>query len=100
MMTERLSYEQIESLRESWRLGHSWGKAAALAEVSLMTVARYFREFKEFDVPRGERAPAPIDIPPEVLADRDRRLSLAPRSLVARVCGDPLPGYSALERRS
>lgn len=35
----------------------------------------------------------------DALAERDYRLSLAPRSLVAAVAGDPLPGFSALDRR-
>jgi hypothetical protein len=32
-----------------------------------------------------------VDRPPEVLADRDRRMNLAPRSIVAAIAGDPLP---------
>lgn len=36
----------------------------------------------------------------EVLAERGTRLSIAPRDLTALICGDPRPGYSALERRS
>ncbi len=32
--------------------------------------------------------------------DRSRRAKLAPRDLSAAFCGDPLPGYSALERRT
>jgi len=37
-------------------------------------------------------------IPEAVLAERDARLALDPRDLTAAFCGDPLPGYSALER--
>lgn len=48
--------------------------------------------------PRPTAVP-PIIIPPEVLEDRDHRSDLAPRNLTAAFCGDPLPGYSALERR-
>lgn len=33
-----------------------------------------------------------------VLRDRDRRLALPPRNLTAAICGDPLPGSSALDR--
>lgn len=36
----------------------------------------------------------------ELIAERDRRLSQMPRDLTAALCGDPLPGYSALERRA
>lgn len=33
------------------------------------------------------------------IADRNRRLELSPRDLSAAFFGDPLPGYSALDRR-
>jgi hypothetical protein len=35
----------------------------------------------------------------EAIADRDYRRGLAPASLIGTVVGDPLPGYSALDRR-
>ena len=38
-------------------------------------------------------------IPDEVEADRDARKELRPRDLTAQLLGDPLPGYSALDRR-
>jgi hypothetical protein len=38
--------------------------------------------------------------PPSILADRDaRRAALERRDLSATICGDPPPGYSALDRR-
>lgn len=43
----------------------------------------------------AEHAPS---IPQHVLMDRDRRLSMAPRSLTAALCGDPAPGRSALDK--
>lgn len=36
----------------------------------------------------------------DVIVERDRRLALQPRDLTALLFGDPLPGYSALERRA
>lgn len=39
-----------------------------------------------------------IYVPPQVLADRDRRLELE-QSTTAALCGDPLPGYSMLDRQ-
>lgn len=45
------------------------------------------------------RDDAGMHVPPEVLAERDRRRELVPRDLTAAFFGDPLPGYSALERR-
>lgn len=41
-----------------------------------------------------------IVAPPEVIAEHTRRSSLRPRDLTAFLLGDPLPGYSALERRA
>ena len=40
-----------------------------------------------------------VTIPPGVAADRERRAALRPRDLTAAFHGDPLPGYSALDRR-
>jgi hypothetical protein len=51
-----------------------------------------------------QRAGAPalhdprVDVPLEVLADRDARASLLPVSLTQALLGDPLPGRSALDR--
>jgi len=39
------------------------------------------------------------EIPEHVLAERDRRLDLERTTVTAIFCGDPLPGYSALDRR-
>lgn len=38
-------------------------------------------------------------VSPRALADRDRRASLQHPTLTAAFCGDPLPGYSAWDRR-
>jgi hypothetical protein len=38
--------------------------------------------------------------PPEVIDERNRRLGTPYQSIVAAMCGDPLPGYSALDRRA
>lgn len=38
-------------------------------------------------------------IPDAVLEDRERRYLIQPRDLVASIAGDPLPGYSALDRK-
>lgn len=61
--------------------------------------------FKDAGIPRGTQQYAnddrvtPVEVPPEVLADRDRRMRLARRSIVAAIAGDALPGFSALEQR-
>ena len=38
-------------------------------------------------------------IPAHVLIERDMRENISPRDLTAVLCGDPLPGMSALDRR-
>lgn len=43
---------------------------------------------------------AHIQAPEEVLAERDRRKELQRQSIVSALCGDPLPGYSALDQRT
>jgi hypothetical protein len=37
---------------------------------------------------------------PSVLVERNIRLATPPRDLTAALCGDPRPGWSALERRA
>lgn len=39
-------------------------------------------------------------VPPDVISERNRRINLSARDLTASFFGDPLPGYSALERRA
>lgn len=36
----------------------------------------------------------------DMLQERDRRSAMMPRDITAALFGDPLPGYSALERRA
>lgn len=43
--------------------------------------------------------PLQATIPDEVIADAIRR-ARAPRTITSWICGDPPPGYSALERRA
>ena len=55
------------------------------------------RGARAFSDPMWDRARNPPA--PGALNERDRRALLRPRSLTAAICGDPLPGYSALDRR-
>jgi hypothetical protein len=47
----------------------------------------------------GLRHEPRVDVPPDVRADANRRAA-APRTLSAWLCGDPAPGWSALDRRA
>lgn len=46
--------------------------------------------------PPATRRPKPRR---NLIDEWQRRLALRPRDLTAAICGDPLPGYSALDRR-
>lgn len=58
---------------------------------------KYVPRFDRYE--RIENGPRRVDVPHDVMAEREKRL-MAPRSLTASICGDPPEGYSALERRS
>lgn len=47
----------------------------------------------------GIAEPGHMVVPHDVIAERDRRLSVPPPSLTAACMGDPPPGYSALDKR-
>lgn len=53
----------------------------------------------DMPLPRGEDHTVHVAVPTQTLADRDRRMSLEHASLTAALCGDPLPGRSALDKR-
>jgi len=60
-----------------------------------------YRERQKYRGPtqQANRAEATTKPCPLVLAERDYRLSLAPRDLTAALMGDPAIGRSALDRR-
>lgn len=47
--------------------------------------------------PKGEPV-HPVEVPDDVIIERNNRTS-APRSLTSLICGDPAPGFSALDRK-
>ena len=59
------------------------------------------RRVKNYRVVRAQpHADCVNQRPPDyVIAERDRRYTVAPRDNTAALLGDPLPGYSALDRR-
>lgn len=64
------------------------------AEVSGAGVGRHDLNSLNLELGVGPRPTS------ELLCERDRRLQIAPRDLTAALCGDPLPGFSALDRRA
>lgn len=107
-MTKRIDFtaEQIIIGRAMRRNGKSWGEVGALFGVAPCTAQKCVTGVDRLPraVPRGVRRaslyPGESDRPTvsdAVLAEREHRLSLT-RSLTAEFFGDPLPGYSALDR--
>lgn len=102
--------EQSAEMRAMRRNGKSWDEIAILFGVSHWTIRQHiigkYPERNRRTMPRGMRMVdlnlGPINrpfVPEDRLADRDRRATLEPRDLTASFFGDPLPGYSALDRR-
>lgn len=73
--------------------------AAYLATMERINAYRKRTFVPENRLTLGYGHPKTMVIPPEVLADREKRYAITPRDLSAARLGDPLPGYSALERR-
>jgi hypothetical protein len=88
----RVSYT---SVKYRWRALHApeeWGRAKA---------AKKARDRKLYiPTSRDDRTAGGRAVPSqEALAERERRLSLSHETMGAAHLGDPLPGYSALDRR-
>lgn len=112
--------EQIAQAMELRRLGFrgrmDWRKVAKAMKLSRRTVLKHCdpaayeqeckwdRNHKNENLVRGNPsylrdAKARVDVSLSVLEERDRALS-AERDLTAMLCGDPLPGRSALDKRA
>lgn len=85
----------IASLRAS---GWNVNKIAAYVHRDLSFVLKICQQLPAPD--KSNKEIGVIEIPPEVLADRDRRADLYHTELTAILCGDPLPCQSALGRRA
>lgn len=92
-----------EDEAEVWRLRHDEKKKyTEIAFIFGMTTGQVAAKLERMRVPTRrvhfERETVRFTVPQKCLEDRDRRYRLEPRDLTASLCGDPLVGYSALER--
>jgi predicted transcriptional regulator len=76
----------------------NYNTVARIMDRSPSTVAEWLQGL------RGARRQPRVDkadmtVPAEVLADRERRMNLSHRDYTAAFFNDPLPGYSAMDRR-
>ncbi len=69
-------------------------RSKAKARLRVYRLAFPAQGYDWLDLPKEKR----VDAPAQAWAEASRRLN-TPRSLSAWICGDPAPGYSALDQR-
>lgn len=95
MWTEREYRDAKRFLAQGWsyqQIAARFGRSPDAVQKRLRADPTRFRTILHGDVV------APPSVPESVEADRDERAMLEPRSLTALICGDPLPGRSALDK--
>jgi hypothetical protein len=112
-MGTSLTADQIDRAREMQQAGKSWkaigralGRAPDTARRALDPTYRKQRNHSS-NVNQKRLMTKPVkivldpkcEVPADCWIDCDRRMN-APRTLTALLCGDPPPGYSALDRRA
>lgn len=68
-----------------------------MSDAARAEMREHKNELRRVNRTHNDRA-APINIPNDVWAERNARLT-APRTVSASILGDPPPGYSALDRK-
>lgn len=95
------SYSRNAVMSKVWQLGLPRRKTDDQLRQAREASARWRQNYTSPYLAAGLDQPSPGSrIPREVENDRDRRLGIAHDSLTAAIFGDPLPGYSALDRRT
>jgi hypothetical protein len=64
------------------------------------TVYSKYAYIRNFASTKHNDQPVVAKIPQETISEWRYRRALSPSNLTAHFCGDPLPGYSALDRRA
>lgn len=89
--------DEIAKLRSMRRKKWSRKKIAAALGRTEGSVEGKINDLDRPMIPAGMPGPRPSQAE---LSDREKRLDIPPRDLTAWFFGDPLPGYSALDRRA
>jgi hypothetical protein len=89
-------------------IGKEIGRTGSAVEKRFRRYGKDFRGFNVLDKRRGRRKytkrltgfsfVSGVIPPDELIRDAERRMNLEPRDTTALICGDPKPGYSALDR--
>lgn len=77
--------------KKQWMLMSAEGRERKALQKSL-------RRSEQAEVLKINRADGAISVPEDLVADRNAR-AMVGRSVTALICGDPPPGWSALDRR-
>lgn len=94
-MAKHMTESEVAQARKLYRKLGNYNAVARIMGRGKTTINEQVNGLRGNRVFRATEA----SIPDSVLVDRDRRYHLAPRNLTAAFFGDPLPGYSAAERR-
>lgn len=89
--------DKLVHLKESAKL--SWDEISARLNRPSGTVYSKYEYLKNQAAFGPRHAECRENIPALILTEQRHRQSLTPRDLTAAFFGDPLPGYSALDRR-
>lgn len=89
---------QLVHLKEVMGLG--WTEIGRRLNRPSGTVYSKYSYIKNFTSTKHNDEPDKAKIPENTVSEWRSRRALSPSSLTAHFCGDPLPGYSALDRRA
>jgi plasmid stabilization system protein ParE len=98
MKHNRWTEEDVRTARKIYAETQSYAETARRIGKGVTATREWLQDLRGARHVIGQN-PDMTQVPPELIEDRDRRYSIMPRDLTALLCGDPLPGMSALERR-
>lgn len=101
LRADGLTYEQIAAAmnrtKASCKERFRWINMSE-SEREIKNTRNFYARNGNVDPARVRRRRVPFTAPTDVFAERHQRIN-APRSLTAIFCGDPAPGFSALDRK-
>lgn len=87
---------ELEQVRQLRAAGMGY---ADIARKIGRNISSVWVKFEKRPERRISGKPPPDCIPDFVFADRRRRSALSRQTVTSEICGDPLPGYSAADRK-
>ena len=105
---QRKTSSHDEAILELWKAGLNRRQIAERLDLQESekhvnrVITRARRDKDKRAISHGRKPDSRLEffaIPDEVIAERERRQLAAHRDLTSAICGDPLPGFSALDRR-